>query len=137
MTLVQQPPGSRLCGHAIIAMLARTTTGRVAANLGHERPTTWRELYSILHLFGIICDPKLQPCFDLVDLPPVAVVVVPSGSPVVGHWVLKYGDQIYNPACSEPYPAADLPFALKPSSDVVKFAAVRNVAVQESTHDGA
>ena len=117
------------CGHTCVAMLANTTSDRVAQVLGHERPTAWLELYSVLHVLGVVCEPKQIPCFEPQGMPEVALVIIPSGTPVLKHVVVKYGDLIYDPAVAAPYPAAALPFELEPANQVLTCAKVYNVAV--------
>ena len=138
MNLITQPPSSHMCGHAVVAMLAGTTPERVADVLAHDRPTTWTELYSVLFMFGVVCAPKLVPCFGPDDMADVAVVALPSCTPAYGHWVLKIGGLVYDPARDEPYSVEALPFELTPSSKVITFATVRNrsATVCTSTSQG-
>ena len=135
MKLIHQPPNSTQCGQACIAMLANTTPARVAKATGNDGPTTWEELYSVLNQFGIVCAPKLRPCFQLEDLPPVAVIALP-GAGGLGHWVVKYGDWVYDPAILVPQQAVDLPFAVRPVHRVLKYAEVKNVKVKKESEDG-
>lgn len=58
-----------MCGQTVVAMLAHTNPTRVAALLGHAGPPTWRELYSVLHVLGVVCDVRQAPCFHMLELP--------------------------------------------------------------------
>lgn len=127
MNLIQQPPNSNLCGQTCIAMLANTTPARVATALGNNGPMAWEEVYSALHQFGIICTPQLRPCFEEADLPPVAIIEMPSGTAVLRHLVVKYGPWVYDPAIPLPQQAADLPFETGPANRVLRYAEVKNI----------
>lgn len=125
MKLIRQPRYSNTCGHAVVAMLAGTTVPRVAAVLAHDRPTTWRELYSVLFAFGVVCGPVLVPSFEEEDMPGTCVVQVPSDSPAIKHWVLKHGPDVYDPAVGV-YPACTLPYTRYPATRVLQCADVRS-----------
>jgi len=125
MKLIYQRQNSNMCGHACVAMLANTTPDRVAQVLGHKHPTAWRELYTLLFHFGVVCEFELVPCFSEREFPPVAIVVLPSLCATLKHVVVKYGDEIYDPACGV-YMAASLEYSIKPT-EVLKYARVLNV----------
>ena len=130
MRLVRQPRHSNTCGHACIAMLADVPIRHVIAALAHDRPTAWKALYSTAFVFGIVCSPELVPVFEVDDMAPVCVVAVPGASQAVGHWVVKYGDIVYDPAVGRRY-ADELPFQTSPIYRVVKCAVVHNVKVRK------
>lgn len=109
-------------------MLINSTPEQVSEFLNNDGPTKWYELYSVLHAYGVLCAPRLKLCFDLEDLPEVAVMSVPSGSPATKHWVVRYGANVYDPACGV-RSVYDLMFPHSPSNRVNKYATVTNVAV--------
>lgn len=123
MNLVVQPEHSTACGHAVVAMLANTTTERVIAVLGHRRPTTWRELCSMLFAFGVVCEPEMVPVFSVWDLPHTAVLALP-GRGRYGHWVAIEGEEVYDPAGAI-YPTDTLRFLSPSPSDIIMCGAVR------------
>lgn len=108
-----------MCGHACVAMLANTTPERVATVLSSDGPTSWRELYSTLFAFGVVCDAGLVPVFDPADIPPLAVVRLP-GPGSFGHWVVVCRGTVYDPA-GYTYHAGELTF---PALNPVKYARV-------------
>lgn len=124
---IQQPLGSNMCGHAVAAMLARTTTAHVAAMLGHRGPTTWQEVYSVLHVLGVVCDVRQVPVFGPVDVPRVAVVRCPTITPVIKHFVVVHDGLVYDPALEGVYPIECLRFSLAPPESVLYCAEVRHV----------
>lgn len=128
MRLVLQNAYDSTCGHACVAMLANTTIPAVVAALGHKRPTTWRELYSVLCLLGVVAAPKMVPIFASEAMPPVAVVQLPSGSPALRHVVVACGGTVYDPGAGGLYAVESLPFTDRPSDEVLWCAEVYNVA---------
>lgn len=120
-------PEANMCGQTIAAMLAHTTVARVAALLGHKGPTTWQELYSVLHILGVVCDKQLVPVFGPEDMPRVAVVRCPTGTSVIKHWVAVYDGVVYDPARVWEYPLEEMRFSLLPPGSVLYCAEVHNV----------
>ena len=127
MKLIQQPPFSHMCGHACVAMLVGTTVGRVKSMLGTHYGLKWEELNAVLHIFGILCAPIMLPCFCKEDTPPVCLLMLPTASPAIKHWVLKYGDTIYDPGRVVPYPVDELVYPLVPASLVLRSGEITNV----------
>ena len=127
MRLVQQPPNSTTCGHAVVAMLANKTYASVCNALGHTKPTTWREMYTMLFTFGVVCDAGMVPVFGVADIPPVGVLLFPSG--VLGHLAVCYGGYVYDPAYDEVYDTEALPFRKYPANSVLFCSRVYNVPV--------
>jgi hypothetical protein len=109
-------------------MLAGTTIATVKHALRHDRPTTWRELYTTLFTFGVVCAPDLTPVFTPDALPEVAVLMIPGGSPLARHWIIKYGDEVYDPARGV-YDLWSIPFVAAPATAVVRYASVWNKTV--------
>ena len=101
-------------------MLANTSIDRVIAVLRHDRGTTWRELYSTLFAFGVVCAPELEPAYEADELPPVAVVMLPGSAK---HWVVKQDDLIYDPNGSI-YAVDELRFRVGPANEQIKYATV-------------
>lgn len=63
-------------------MLGHTTTAHTAAMLGHRGPTTWLEVYSILHVLGVVCDGFVYDpaCFTEYPLEELEFSVLPAES---------------------------------------------------------
>jgi len=125
MRLVRQGEYSNTCGHACAAMLANTTLERVVSILDHDRPTKWHELQGILFILGVVADVDMVPCFSPEEMPRVCMVTVPTASPAIKHFVVKYGGEVYDPARGI-YPVWQLPFSPR-AAEVLRYARVRNV----------
>ena len=104
---VMQHPGSRLCGHAVLAMARETSLKHAIDLLGHERITKTRELITCLG--ELTTATKLTPMRgrDIWDLPNVSIIRVRwhVGSNN-GHFVLRDGPYIHDPMEAGPYPIA-------------------------------
>jgi hypothetical protein len=100
-----QPPGSRLCGQACIAMIAEVSLVQACAAVGHSHSTRTREIVRALRTFSIDCADRLQriskqtryPARD--PLPKRCLVNVVWDKPNGGyhrHWIVRWDGQFYN-----------------------------------------
>ena len=122
MNLIKQPRNSRLCGQCCVAMLSNHPLEDVIGQI-RDTVTTWREIRSALFQFGVIAEEKMQPAFRASDIPPTAVLMVPTGSSLMKHAVVAHGGTVYDPAHGT-YPVEHLMFASTPSHEVIRFAKV-------------
>ncbi len=101
----RQPPDSKLCGHACVAMVTGKTIGRAVVVIGHKRGTTTREIAAALQKMGAKPNGSRLKIFR-GDLPEKAILkVVPKnrkGAAGTWHWVVKDGDAILDPAMTRP-----------------------------------
>lgn len=94
---IQQPPASRMCGQAVVAMVLRTTLKEACRRIGHGHGTRTKELLRVL---GPICvDGKLI-VLRKREMPEYAILkLVEVGREGRSwHWVLRKGTEIYDPA---------------------------------------
>ena len=126
MKLWLQGPGSDMCGHCVVAMFAGCHPNEVKDSLRHDRPTTWRELYSVLFTHGVVCEPELVIAHETLDLPERAVIRLPGATVQLGHWVAYADGEVYCP-CKGLYPPEEIRYHYAQVSRVVKYAEVKNV----------
>ena len=119
-------PDYYMCGHTVAAMLAGTTVARVRGLLGHGGPTTWREVYSVLHVLGVVCAVRMVPVYGPAEVPATAVLQLPGDAPALHHFVAVAGGHVYDPARRRPYPLAEHTFELAPVSRIAYCAEVLN-----------
>lgn len=123
MNLHLQEPGSNMCGHCVVAMFAGCHPREVRDSLQHARPTTWRELYSILFAHGVVCEPELVIALESEDLPERAVIRLPGPTPTFGHWVAYADGLVYCPVRGRYHPD-EIRYQTTPAHRAVKYAKV-------------
>jgi len=99
---VFQPAGSRLCGHACVAMVVGVPLEEVIAVIGHSHGTKTKELVSALRCFGVVCSNRLR--VVKTTLPDLCIAEQPNKTGSNWHWVVMDHGRRYDPAalCSDP-----------------------------------
>jgi hypothetical protein len=96
MRHIKQPKESSLCGQACVAMILGCDL-RVAQKLvGRNGATRTSHLVRALRLASVEVADKLKPWCGGA-LPFTAILRIKFRKRVLGHWVLKHGDQIFDP----------------------------------------
>lgn len=101
MENIRQPSGSRVCGQCCVAMATSSTIEQAQEACGKKYSTPTKSLVKGLRALGAKCvSGKLVPIYgELYKLPRFAVLKVVINNRQSGwHWVLKYKDQIFDPA---------------------------------------
>ena len=96
--LVFQPPLSKLCGHACVAMVTGTTLDKVQSVIGHSHGTTTRELVRAIRKLGGKCSSRLQRIGTHVALPDRAIVKISLPKTRNWHWVVYWDNHLFDPA---------------------------------------
>ena len=122
MRLVLQPRGSRQCGQACIAMLTNMPLEEVVGAVG-DRPMGWRAVHTALHTNGIIADAALESAYHPDNIPPVAVLQLPTGDSTLKHLVVVEGDTVYDPGRGA-LPLGALDWDAPGQQNIIKFAAI-------------
>ena len=94
MKHVRQPEGSRLCGHACLAIVLGITLAEACKKLGHRRGTYTKELVAALG--SRATDQRLVPLRQRSS-PRQAILKVRWGKTHRSHFVVKSGSKIYDP----------------------------------------
>lgn len=98
MKHVQQPPRSRLCGQACVAMLTGVTLDAAAATMGHRHGTRTREVVAALG--AVAAGHRLTTLRRRREPPSPALCKVTwkRGS----HWVIWAAPDVYDPDLPAP-----------------------------------
>ena len=121
-----QHPGSKLCGHAVVAMALGIHLDVAITLIGHQRTTKTRELVKALG--NLVCSPHVEPRLTQIwgrhlwDLPEVSVLRVRwhQGTDR-GHFVLRDGPYIHDPLEAGPHPIASWEEKIEPHGKVTSF----------------
>ena len=100
--IVRQPPGTRLCGQACLAMLTGRSLEEAVETVGHCRGTKTKELAKALRSLGSSCGDRLVP-FGKRGVPEgfrgLGKLRSGSGS---WHWVVLWDSYAIDPLVGRP-----------------------------------
>lgn len=98
---IQQPVGSKLCGHSCLAMALGISLEEACSRIGHRRAVRTREL--VRALGGAAKGKRLTPLRSRTPPDPsILRMVWPNRH---GHLVLLAGGKVYDPLYSAPAPS--------------------------------
>lgn len=99
MKLVIQPPRSRVCGQACVAMIAELPLVSVCGVFGHAHATTTKHVTDALARLGVEAKPLVKATRGFIS-PEVkrAIIRLHWGSKKAGtHWIVFYDGDFYCP----------------------------------------
>ena len=104
---VQQPPKSRVCGQACLAMILGVTLGQAIKAVGHKNGTKTALLAKVLRESGAECGSRLIP-FRSHGIPTGFTGLVKLRWRNGGwHWMVLWGGFVYDPDKSGPVPLGE------------------------------
>lgn len=106
MKLVQQPPDSRLCGQACVAMLCGVSLERAIQLVGRKEGTRTKELAHAIRKLGYHCESRLTVLGENVNwlMAQENMLVKMTNYDDQGkrvrnwHWVVVHDRKVYDPA---------------------------------------
>lgn len=102
MVHIKQPPGSALCGQAVLAMAGQVSLDRAIEVIGHDGATTTKEIVGGLRTLGIGCANRLKVCKrNMPVFPKRCVVAMRNKQETRWHWVLMWDGQLYDPGSGQ------------------------------------
>ncbi len=99
---VQQPEGSKLCGHSVAAMVLGVPLDEAVVKVGHRRGTRTRELVAALGAQALAGRLTVIGRTPLLEVPDPCVLKVCWDEKSRSHYALRVGYFVHDPL----YPAA-------------------------------
>jgi len=96
MQLIQQPKRSKLCGHAVIAMVAGVNLAAAISAIGHRKGTKAPELRTALARYGVTVGETKLTAHEEIPLRAIARVTRPRRRN--WHWVLVWDGDVLDPS---------------------------------------